>query len=46
MSTDLHELEGEPSAAAAPSPRPPALSGSLTAAPADSNDPASRRPMD
>ena len=40
-----HEFEGEPSAAAAPAPRPPTLSASLTPAPADSNDPASRRPM-
>lgn len=40
-----HEFEGDPSAAAAPAPSPPTLSASLTAAPADSNDPASRRPM-
>jgi hypothetical protein len=43
----VHELEGEPSATApaAPAPRPPTLSASLTPAPDDSNAPASRRPM-
>jgi hypothetical protein len=41
----VHELEGEPSAAAAPAPPPPALPASLTPPPADSDAPASRRPM-
>jgi len=40
-----HEFEGEPSAAAAPAPRPPALSSALSPAVGGGNDPASRRPL-
>ena len=41
----VHEFEGEPSAAAAPAPRPPVLSSALTPAAGGGNDPASWRPL-
>jgi EmrB/QacA subfamily drug resistance transporter len=40
-----HEFEGEPSAAAAPAPRPPVYSASPAPVAGASNSPASRRPL-
>ncbi len=40
-----YDFEGEPSVAAAPAPRPPASSATLSPAPGGGNDPASGRPL-